>query len=911
MTMLSDPPLVRHAATVDPALPPDPTTPRTSSGDERPPRRRSWSGTILLPPWTRAPKLAFRSPAVVLAVIGASAILACASASPALFLSSASSKTLNLGVAAECDDAAYPAITAEYVTGTERPDQVAAKAVPAAMLANGLAEPSRTLVTTGSAAAQFDQQQTLAKLFYGDGATKQVTILSGGTEPGVLVPAAAATRLGVGVGDKLTWGGHPVTVSGTYQNLFDEPLRPYWCSNASLFQNLGSVDPPPPALFIATSPEVFGAARASSGAAATDFYTSPIDTSHITASQADELIADRDAAIDDLSGVAASPGVRFLKPAGQLVSQTERADLVTSGLRGPVLPIAIGGSLLALLLVGAAGSYWADRRSKEVRLLSSRGVGPAALAAKAGLELLLPAFVGAVLGWGMSIGLIRWLGPSSDLDPSAPVLAALTAGATFILGMLLLGLVAGLRARSTVERPIGKRRSWPALVPWELALFAGALACWIPLNSAGGASAVVVTKGVTQVSLLVVAFPLLFLAGAALLVVRLLVFVLPILRKRLTRLSPAVYLALSRISASRVISGVLLAAVAMPVAMAVYSAALTDTSQTTIQAKARVAVGSTEAILSIGEVTATPALDRLATVVRRYQYVTIDGQDAELLAIDPQTFGREAFWDDRFADQPLAEILDLLSAPARSGAVPAAVVGAGTGEHQLQLGAGGDAAEHTLDVVSTPTVFPGYRQNMPLIIVTQDAIGDVPRSAGALSELWTTHGIDKVSTALTEDGIRIWDTRDEATVFRVGNYLSVSWTFGYLQALAALAGAIAIGGLLLYVETRQRSRTASYAMARRMGLSKTAHLRSLFVELGTLLGVAAVAGAALAWVAVLLVYGWLDVDADRPPAPLLTVPTVTLIAGVVAALAVAIAASLYAQRAANRADMAEVLRLAS
>jgi hypothetical protein len=41
-------------------------------------------GTILLPPWSRDPRLAFGEPIVLLAVFGATAILACAAASAPL-----------------------------------------------------------------------------------------------------------------------------------------------------------------------------------------------------------------------------------------------------------------------------------------------------------------------------------------------------------------------------------------------------------------------------------------------------------------------------------------------------------------------------------------------------------------------------------------------------------------------------------------------------------------------------------------------------------------------------------------------------------------------------------------------------------------------------------------------------------
>ena len=121
------------------------------------------------------------------------------------------------------------------------------------------------------------------------------------------------------------------------------------------------------------------------------------------------------------------------------------------------------------------------------------------------------------------------------------------------------------------------------------------------------------------------------------------------------------------------------------------------------------------------------------------------------------------------------------------------------------------------------------------------------------------------TTIVTGQHARIYLATSQDTVFDVANFLGVSWTFGYLSALAALVGLVAIGGLLLYLETRQRTRTASYALGKRMGLTRATHLRSLLAELGVLLGLAWVIGAGLAWAAVLLVYHRLDIDPTRPP----------------------------------------------
>src|SRR5262249_61284543 len=115
-----------------------------------------------------------------------------------------------------------------------------------------------------------------------------------------------------------------------------------------------------------------------------------------------------------------------------------RSGGIGEGVRGRVLPIARGGPLLALLLVGAAGSYWADRRYAEVRLLASRGVGPAALAGLAALELTLPAVLGAGLGLALAWVLVRQLGPAPDLDGWAPRFATVTSAAAPPAGIALL-----------------------------------------------------------------------------------------------------------------------------------------------------------------------------------------------------------------------------------------------------------------------------------------------------------------------------------------------------------------------------------------------------------------------------------------------------------------------------------------
>jgi putative ABC transport system permease protein len=256
--------------------------------------------------------------------------------------------------------------------------------------------------------------------------------------------------------------------------------------------------------------------------------------------------------------------------------------------------------------------------------------------------------------------------------------------------------------------------------------------------------------------------------------------------------------------------------------------------------------------------------------------------------------------------------MTLLRAPAADGTVPAvAVVEDGPAfADRFQLALGSTRVD--VRTAAAAHLFPGRRIPGAMLVVDRARLGDVDKFAGQLNEVWSRDSTpDRAQAAVSAQQARIYLVTSQATVFEVANFLGVSWTFGYLSALAALVGLVAIGGLLLYLETRQRSRTASYALGRRMGLTRATHLRSLIAELGVLLGLAWVVGAGLAWAAVLIVYGRLDIDPTRPPQPLLTVPVLAFAGSALAVAVVVVLAALYAQRSADRADVSEVLRLGS
>lgn len=153
----------------------------------------------MLPPWTRAPLLAVRQPAVLLAVIGAAAVVACASSSAALFLSSAASESLRVQLAERCPDAGYPVLEQ---TGFFNEPSVDPQ-VRAAVTDVGLPAPYSVVQVDGAVALAAGAQSRPGHVFYRDGALQNVTMLTRGSQDGLVLPQEVAAYLQVSAGDQL------------------------------------------------------------------------------------------------------------------------------------------------------------------------------------------------------------------------------------------------------------------------------------------------------------------------------------------------------------------------------------------------------------------------------------------------------------------------------------------------------------------------------------------------------------------------------------------------------------------------------------------------------------------------------------------------------------------------------------
>jgi putative ABC transport system permease protein len=176
--------------------------------------------------------------------------------------------------------------------------------------------------------------------------------------------------------------------------------------------------------------------------------------------------------------------------------------------------------------------------------------------------------------------------------------------------------------------------------------------------------------------------------------------------------------------------------------------------------------------------------------------------------------------------------------------------------------------------------------------------------------LWAKGQASSLLPALQKDGYPVELAITADAVRETPSFLALSWIFGFLEALGVLAGMVALVALVLYLQARQRSREVAYALSRRMGMKKRSNFLSVVFEIAGMLGASFVIGGGLAVAAAFLLYKKADPMPNIPPDPLLQLPAgLFLVTAGVLALA-AIVSAWWVQRAAEKANVAEVMRLA-
>jgi putative ABC transport system permease protein len=844
-------------------------------------------GVLRTEPWRRAPRLLLRHPAVLGAIAGTCALLAIAAASGPLFLSSVGAAALQRRVAEQCPEADRPALQAGAGDGAE-----ATRAITAA----GLPAPYGVVEVDGlSAPFGRDNATPIPLTLYARAdALEHVRRVAGGGE-GIWVSDLDAQRFKVEVGDRLALGPVSVRVAGLYEDLagpgLGRTLPAYWCTWTPVIAPTLESQPPP--FLLADAPTM---ARVLAAYQHGDFgmplggdsvWYSPVDTAHLTLTEADGVLTARQR-LRDVAGGTAPDG---------LAADLAAARAARDGIAGAITPVALAGVLVAVLLVGAAASFWVDQRRAELRLLGARGIGPPALAGKAVLELGLPALTGGAAGWGAAILLVRAAGPAPELEPGAPWRALAAVLPALAAGLLALAAVAAGR---TAER--SRHRRLPP-VPWELALLALAGWAYAALRERG--AVVADNRAVVRVDPRLVTFGLLGTAGAVLLLARLLVALLPWLRRRTAAAPSPLHLAVRRLAGLRTATAAVLVATAVPVAILGYAGAITRSTDESVLAKARTYAGTEHAVVLNAAPAQTLPVGGTGTQVSVVRGVrTVAGDDTEVLGIDPATFARFAYTDRRVLGIDVPALVRRLRGPG----VPALAIRCRACGPQVPMTLG--RSRLTATVVGTADLFPGLRvQREALLVVPRTALAHVDPYANRVEEIWTTSALlPSAVDTVTRAGRPPLREVSPSQFLGSTQLLPVTWTFGYLQALAVLIGLIGMAGLFLFLAARQRSTLVAYVLLRRIGLTRRAHLGSLAGELAGVLAVGWLLGAACAVGFAAAVRGLLDVNPLYPPGGLLVLPVAVLAIGIGVLLAVAAAGALGTQRVADAAEPATLLR---
>ncbi len=852
-----------------------------------------------------------RFPPVLVAVIGAGAVVGIAAATGPLVVSSAG----NAAVAQRTNEATgAPSGVRATVDIPLTWDRTAFRI---SLLDDGLRElplapPVVTVLGAPNATLQVGKRQVNVQMLTRTGFLDHVKVVAGKGSNGLWVGESAAKPLGLHPGSTATVSvegiSTPVRVAGIYRDIDPYNVPAFWSPVLSrVAPPLGDPDelPPPPLLgdlrpFLDTERQL------------TDRGTLEVEAPVPAGLSLREARRVATAITSIKDGVAEPESplyAAFDDVESALPTLVEQADQTVATTTQPVQAISLAGELAALILAGAAGMFLARRRSVEFGLLTARGTSPVALGLRTAAEALLPAALGAAIGLALAGALTAATGPGGPVDRAAVSGAGVRVGVAAAVAALVVGAFTAVAVRldSPDRRVRGRTGSRP---PWELALLALAAASGYEILTRGTG-----TVGPTEVTtpphldLLVLAFPFLFVAATAGIAVRVLRRLLPKVRAVAARRRPWVFLTAARAAGSPRLVSVLVLVGAIAVGILTYSNVLAASVQRTAAAKAVLSVG-TDVTAITGSLPSVRGHPPFAwTPVEILSATTLDpgGTQVDLIAVDPASFSRAAAWIAPFSGPPPA-----LRALDAGGTLPAIAVGT-----RLPRGASLSIAgtEVPVRAISSMQVFPGVVRGEPTLVVDRRRLEDVapdPSSSGLgpTFQLWARGDPADIVPALQREGF-------DPGFFVTANaqrtspgFLALTWTFGLLQTFGALAGVLSVLGAVLYLQARQQQREVTYALARRMGLGRREHRRSIALELGGMLAAAYVIGAVFATTAAFIVHGKVDPLPALPPGPLFDVPAPTLAVVAVVVIALAWLGAMRVQRRADHANVGELLRRA-
>jgi hypothetical protein len=734
----------------------------------------------------------------------------------------------------------------------------------------------------------------------------------------------------VGPGDVIELEGDAgkatLRVGGVYRSLYTEPRRGYWLPwSEQIFRECFGC-PLPPQFILVGQQELIDLTRAV-GQYQIDFgWVAPI-SGPLTLDEAREVKAYTDSVLREVTHRSTEVGRvfaccgttypgRFFGPRHTefrsamplVIRDVERR---AASVEGPLRLVLIAGLGVAAAIVAAAAVFAVAGRRTEAAFLHARGWGPVGFAAKSTLEAVIPTLIGAVVGLSVGWWLIALFGPGAPAASSAQEASLTGAAAAGTAALVVLGIASGVSFIRTFEgHQFRHRLAW---VPWEILAIVGALWVLSRLRS-GGALVEDPRLHIQRPSALLLAFPVLFVAGFATFGSRLLLEGLRRSGSKLGGRSHAVYLAAHRLTGLPRLTVLLVGAASLCLGVFVNAQTMVGSLRATVDAKAKVFVGSDVQVWVDFEAPPQERFPLPITRATRLKYagsLVPGGQSFDLIGIDPDTIVGAAFWDSSFADEPLERMVSRL----RSTDEPLPVLlvqgqGAPTG---ISIG-------HTrapIEVVGRPDAFPGVYSNDPLLVVDTDSLetivganNDPLRRPGARTEFWIAGDTEEALASVAKLDAFPLGTITADEVKDVPFVAAAIDTFAMLNVLGLAAAVLVIGVLVVYLQSRQRARIVSNVLSLRMGMREQQAMAALVLELAAMLLAAFALGASLGLVAGALVAPLLDPLQTIPPAPLLRAPTDVIVWTLVGLVVVALVGGWIVHRRAAAVDLGEVLRVA-
>ena len=628
----------------------------------------------------------------------------------------------------------------------------------------------------------------------------------------------------------------PVRVVDTYPLVPTRPESSYWCGLRSYFRSPGSdpADPPTPALFMTSR-----ALRTAQVFRIAEWEVRPkIDglsrhDAAVLADRFDEVVeaAERLVDIDEhVRGRIVIDG----EPLRLVVKHAGTSATVVAGTMAPVRLVAL---LSSVALLGAATALLARERQRELRLRLLKGQSPRSLGFRVARSATSAVVVGTLVGAGLAVLAVRYLGPAPEFETAAVRSAVLYTLAGSVVTFFVIAFVGAARARTMVDGRL-RRRSWVRFVPWELIPVAAAVAAFGRLDRIGGIQQVGAIA--SHADFWAQCFPLLAIIAPLAVLARPMIALLRHCRLTGKRLPVSVMTGLRRSLAEPGVTASVLLATALAAGSFTVARLLTDSTSVLLAEKAAVFLGS-DLTMTTQDITALPPpFDANGTIVARAQGHS-GTQSVDLLGIDPATFAQAVHWRDDASDKSLRELVAAVGATT-TGSLPAIVVGGSLPDTHLE-----SLIRHPMDIdpVATARWFPGYRNGAILVVVDRDAL--VASGFTPAAEILLRDPQPDAFNRLSDAGLVVRTPHDPSLVFNVTSFLTVHWAYATLSILGVLIGIVVLLAQLLVLDARRQTRQAAHVLTTRMGLSSSGEALGLVAELGPALVVGATLGVVIGW----------------------------------------------------------------